>query len=104
MSGAEASSSGVIPFASAHEREQVAAKIAGVLAECSVQRLTIADPRLCRTHDVVAREANLPREIIDAPPGTTIAGDGVALLIDETRVRWVARADVAAGLLATRPG
>ncbi len=98
MSGAEASTSGSIPFGSGFERERVAVAVAGVLAECSVLRLTIADPRVCRTREVAAREANLPREILEAEPGTTIAGEGVALLIHEGCVKWVASGEIAVEL------
>ena len=98
MSGAEASTSGSIAFGSGDERERIAVEIAGLLAECSVLRLTIADPRVCRTREVAAREANLPREIMEAEPGTTIAGEGVALLIDEGCVKWVAGEPIALGL------
>ena len=104
MSGADVAMSGSISFASADERERLAIEIAGLLAESSIQRLTIADPRMCRTRDIAPRETNLPRELIDAAPGTTFAGDGVALLIDDTCIRWVATANIAVGLLSTRPG
>ena len=100
MRGPDGSTSGSIPFGSSDERERLAVAISGLLAERSIQALTIADPRVCRTRAIVAREANLPREITEAEPGTTIAGEGVALLIDETCVKWVAGAAIAAGLRA----
>lgn len=101
----EAPSSGSIAFADEASRLTLAVQIAGVLAECGVQRLTIADPRICRWREVAARETNLPNEIATAAPGTTVQGEGVALLVDEGCVRWVASAEIAAGLAAlARPG
>jgi hypothetical protein len=88
-------SAGSLPFT---DPLAMAVQIAGVLAECGVQRLTIADPRACRTWDVHARTANLPGTLAEAAPGTTISGEGVALLVDNGCVRWVAERAVASGL------
>lgn len=71
-----------------------------MLAECAVQRLTIADPRICRWREVEARVTNLPSELATAAPGTTLQGEGFALLVDEGCVRWVAAGEIAAGLAA----
>jgi len=81
--------SGCIPFAAPH-RECVAATIAGALAEHSIARLTIADPRACRARELACRGTNLPTELVAAAPGTTLSGAEVALLIEEERVCWVA--------------
>ncbi len=96
----EAPSSGSIACVDEGSRLALAVQIAGVLAECAVQRLTIADPRICRWREVEARVTNLPNEIAMAAPGTTLQGEGVALLVDEGCVRWVASAEIAEGLAA----
>lgn len=95
-----APTSGSIACADADARLTRAVEIAGVLAECGVQRLTIADPRFCQWREVEARATNLPNEIATAAPGTTVQGEGVALLVDEECVRWVASGEIAAGLAA----
>ena len=105
MSTSNAPTSGSIACVDADARFTRAVQIAGVLAECGVRRLTIADPRVCRCREVEARTTNLPNEIATAAPGTTVQGEGVALLVDEGCVRWVASAEIAAGLAAiARPG
>lgn len=81
-------------------RVALAVRIAGVLAECGVRRLTIADPRVCRWREVESRVTNLPGEIATTAPGTTVQGEGVALLVDEGCVRWVAAGEIAAALAA----
>ena len=107
MSTHAAPTSGAIPCASPTAWIALAPDIAGVLAECGVERLTIADPRVCRSREVETRATNLPGELAAAAPGTTFSGVGVALLVDEGCVRWVASGAIAAGLAAlciTRPG
>ena len=96
----DAPSSGSIACADEPARLTLAVRIAGVLAECAVQRLTIADPRICRWREVEARVTNLPSELATAAPGTTFQGEGVALLVDEGCVRWVASGEIAMGLMA----
>jgi hypothetical protein len=91
--------SGSVAFATPH-RGEAAAAIAGILAEHGVQRLTIADPRICRVREIVARESDLPGQILNAVPGTTITADGLALLIDDRHIQWVAAADLAVSLRA----
>lgn len=91
--------SDVIPFG-IHSRESAAVHIAGTLAECGVQRLTISDPRACRTRELLARESNLPGELLSLPAGATLSGGGVALLIDDSVIRWVADAPIATALRA----
>ncbi len=96
----EGAISGTIPFGSADERAGLAVQIAGVLAEFGVQCVTLAYPRVCRGRELLTRETDLPRHLMESAPGTTIAGAGVALLIDEACVRWVADADIARSLHA----
>ncbi len=88
-------SAGSLPFT---DPAALGVQIAGVLAECGVQRLTIADPRACRTWDVDARTTDLPGTLAAGAPGTTISGMGVALLVDAGCVRWVADGEIASGL------
>jgi hypothetical protein len=91
---------GSVPFTDDSSRQAAAAQIAGALAECGVARLTIADPRVCRTREVESRTTNLPGELSGAAPGTTIRGEGVALLVDDGCVRWVADEPIAGALRA----
>lgn len=88
-------------------RATIASRIAGALAERAVTTLRINDPRACRSWDVRAREADLPRLLNEAADGTTLSGDGVAMLIETGGVRWIARgpiADALSAALLTRPG
>ena len=68
------------------------------MAEAGLGTLSIADPRACRTRIVQGRVTNLPSELSTAAPGTTISGEGVAILIDEGWIRWVATGDIARAL------
>lgn len=81
-------------------RHNIACAIAGALAEAGVYTLDVRDPRACRSRSVVAREANLPGELTDAAFGTSFSGEGVALLVDERGVHWVADEPVAKRLRA----
>ena len=90
--------SGVIPFVD--EREGVACAVAGALAEAGVARLDVSDPRACRGYVLNARESDLPKTLMEAAAGTTIAGAGVALLVDEREIRWAADESRAAALRA----
>lgn len=73
----------------------VACRIAGILAEEGVRRLDLADPRACRVMTLVARESDLPGEIVRAEPGTVLAAEGVAMLIESGRVCWAASGPIA---------
>jgi hypothetical protein len=83
--------------------DAAASAVAGALAEAGVQLLEVNDPRACRTWTLKARESDLPRALLEAEPGTTLSGAGVALLIDERQIRWVAEAPIATRLRAIKP-
>lgn len=80
------------------QRLSIGVAIAGVLAELGVQHLEIDDPRCCRPRSMTARECNLPREIAEAAPGTTIRTAGLAMLIDADAVRWVGEGPLIASM------
>ena len=56
--------SGTIAF-EGESRVAVATRISGVIAETGITRLTLSDPRVCRTRDLVTRECNLPAELLE---------------------------------------
>lgn len=91
--------SGIIAFGG-EGRFGAACAVAGALAEAGVLSLEASDPRACRTWTLKARESDLPRSLVEAAPGTTFAGSGVALLVDEREIRWVAGVPVAERLRA----
>jgi hypothetical protein len=83
-------------------RRLVAQAIAGVLAEAGVQELRVSDSRACQSWTVRARETDLPACIMGLGVGSTISGDGFALLVDADAIRWAARGAIARELaLAT---
>jgi hypothetical protein len=81
-------------------RGDVACAVAGSLAESGVGSLEVSDPRACRSWTLKAREADLPKCLVEAAPGTTFRGDGVALLVCEREIQWVADETVAPVLRA----
>lgn len=94
--------SGIIVFVG-DGRAGAASDVAGALAEAGVQMLEVNDPRACRAWTLRARESDLPRSLLEAAAGTTFSGSGVALLVDEREIRWVADAGVAARIRAITP-
>ena len=98
------SESGELTFADDAARLTLACAIAGAIAECSVARLTVQDPRACMPRTLLPRESNLPRALTEAEPGTTFSAEGVALLVDAGAIRWVANPAIAARLRAITPG
>jgi hypothetical protein len=96
MRGVRVGESDVIAFADG--REGIASAVAGALAECGVARLEVSDPRTCGKYVLRARESDLPRTLLEAAPGTTLSGAGVALLVDEREIRWVADEGIASAL------
>jgi hypothetical protein len=94
--GVSVGESGVISFADG--REAVACAIAGALAEAGLTRLDVQDPRTCRGYVLMARESDVPKTLLEAAAGTTVSGDGVALLVDEREIRWVADEGIATAL------
>jgi hypothetical protein len=95
--------SGTIAFAG-ETREAVACSLAGALAEAGVTRLEVSDPRACRTYELRAGKSDLPRSLLDMAPGTTLGGEGVALLVDAAEIRWVADAGLAGSLRSIPSG
>ncbi|HVU64008.1 MAG TPA: hypothetical protein VHC70_08525 [Phycisphaerales bacterium] len=94
--------SGVIPFVD--RREEIASAVAGALAEAGIARLEVGDPRTCGKYTLKARESDLPKTLLEAAAGTTLSGEGVALLVDEREIRWVAEGVVASLLRALTAG
>lgn len=92
---------GTIPFA--ESRESTAIALAGLLAEHGVRRIALADPRFCATRDLIARETDLPRVLLESCPGTTLSLGAVALLIDETVLRWAGDGPLAEALARLNP-
>ena len=93
---------GTIPFPMSDDRSATAAALAGALAEHGVQRIVLADPRVCATRELVARETDLPRVMLEAHPGTTLSCGEVGLLIDTDTIKWAGEGPLAAAL--TRMG
>lgn len=72
------------------ERAAAAARVAGALAEAGVLSLRLADPRACATVELAARTTDLPKVILDAHPGTTLAWNGGSALIESDAITIVA--------------
>ncbi len=86
---------GTIPLpAEPDARANVAARLAGLLAELGVAELTMTDPRHCAIMHLPTRQTDLPAMIVGASPGVIFAtakgslGPVVELLIDEHAVRY----------------
>ena len=90
---------GTISFPTTDERATTAAALAGLLAEHGIQRIALADPRVCATQTLSARETDLPRIIVEAHPGTTLSCGEVGLLIDSDGIRWAGEGPLAAALM-----
>lgn len=89
---------GTIPFPNDDRRLATAAAIAGLFAEHSVQRITLADPRICAVQDLAARQTDLPRIMAEAHPGTTLSLGEVGVLLDEDTIRWAGEGPLATAL------
>ena len=81
-------------------RFTLACSIAGLLAEHGVQQLRVAAPGACRAWTLRSRESNLPEQLANAAVGTAFSGEGVALLVDERDIKWVATDSIGADLRA----
>lgn len=91
-------STGTIPFPTGDNRPTVATALSGLLAEHGIQRIILADPRLCVTRELAARETDLPRIIVEAHPGTTLSCGEIGLLIDSDTIKWAGKGPLAAAL------
>lgn len=92
-------STGTIPFPMSNDRAATATAVAGVLAEHGIQRIVLADPRVCATQTLAARETDLPRIIVEAHPGTTLSCGEVGVLIDSECIKWAGDGPLAAALM-----
>lgn len=90
---------GSIPFPMSAERSATAGALAGILAEHGVPRIILADPRVCATQTLNARETDLPRIIFEAHPGTTLSCGEVGVLIDSDCIKWAGDGPLAAALM-----
>lgn len=94
---------GTIPFSRATDRTHTAIDLAGLLAEHGIQRITLADPRICVSQELASRETDLPRLLLEAHPGTTFSLGEVGLLVDEDTIRWAGDGPLAAALKDWKP-